>query len=268
MKKVITILEVILLCSLILIAGCDKENDEAEKKAGKIQFKTLNPFASGQKSAVLLKSKTSNPKLTGDTTSTILTSLKLTIGDVWVSQGEIKAGVSDNLEWIKLTSITNTEAKLFEDYSFSAIEIPEGNYISIKITFRNIFYRCVQLVSDPSVKYELLETMGSWTAPCDATDTTWATTNYFGPDGNHKINDNGLFELESSGEKIGGFSIEAGKTAIVSWRLLAGYTGTCYTYIIDENDNLEWDCGNDRVELECLPESEYMYMWDFLVEYE
>lgn len=262
MKKVITIFEVVLLCSLILIVGCDKE------KTGLLQFKTLISMPSGKKSAVLLKSTTSNPQLTGDSTATISTSLKLTIGDVWISQEEVKAGDSDNLDWIRLTSVTNTEQKLFEDYSFSIVEIPEGTYKSIKITFRNVFYRYVQLVSDPSVKYELLETMGSWTTPCDEADTTWATTNFFGPDGNHKLNDKGLFELVSSGEKIGGFNIEANKTAIVSWRLGAGYTGTCYTYLIDVNSNLVWDCGVDRMEFECLPESEYIYMWDFLVEYE
>jgi hypothetical protein len=221
-----------------------------------------------KKSAVLLKSTASNPPLTGDTTATITSSFKLTIGDVWVSQGEVKAGNSDNLEWIRLTSFTNTEPKLFEDYLFSAIEIPGGTYQSIKLTFRNVFYRYNYLVSDSSVKYELLETMGSWTDACDENDTTWARTNYFGPDGNHILNDNDVFELVSAGEKIGGFSIESGKTAIVSWRLGAGYTGTCYTYLIDENSNLEWDCGIDRMEFECIPESEYLYMWDFLVEYE
>jgi len=74
-----------------------------------------------------------------------------------------------------------------------------------------------------------------------------------------------LFELASSGEKIGGFNIEADKTAIVTWRLGAGVNTPCTTYLIDENNNLEWDCGTDRMEFECPPEVEYM--WDFVVEY-
>lgn len=258
----------ILLSSLILITGCDKENNEAEKKEGTLQFKTSNSMASGQKTEALLKSVKSNPPLTGDTTVTITTSFKFTVGDVWVSQGEVKAGNSDNLEWVRLTHSTNTELRMFEDYSFPAVKIPEGTYKSIKITLRNICYRYTYLVSDPSVKYELLETMGSWTDACDPNDTTWAKANYFGPAGNHILNDNDVFEVASAGEKIGGFSIEAGKTAIVNWRLGAGYTGTSYTLLIDENDNREWDCGIDRMEFMNVPEEEYMYMWDFVVEYE
>lgn len=259
---------------LILTTSCKKDNDDDNdnpdaEKTGILKFKTLNPsMTSGKKTADYFKSVTSNPPLTGDTTITIMTSFKLTIGDVWVSQGEVEAGNPNNLEWIKLTSFTNTEPKLFEDYSFSAVEIPEGTYKSIKITFRNVFHRYAQLASDPTIAYELLETMGSWTSPCDENDTSWARTNYFGPDGNHILTNDGLFEMVAAGEKIGGFSIEAGKTAVVSWRLGAGYTGICYTYLIDENNNLEWDCGVDRMDFECIPEEEYMYMWDFVVEYE
>jgi len=256
------------LCVGLLFSSCNKGDDSEDnlKSQGMIKFKTSNPLTSSNKSTSLLKSISANPSLIGDTTITHSTSFKLCIGDVWVSQGEVKAGETDNLEWIRLTSITNTEAKLFEDYSFTATEIPIGSYRSIKITFRNVFYRYVQLVSDPTVKYELLETMGSWTTPCDAADTTWATTNYFGPEGNHKLNDNDLFELVSSGEKIGGFNIEADKTAIVTWRLGAGATTPCITYLIDENSNLQWDCGIDRMEFDCPPEVEYM--WDFVVDYE
>ena len=261
--KPMTIISTI-LCFGLLFSGCNKENDLEPK--GFIEFRTSNPMTSSNNSASLLRPISTNPSLIGDTTITHSTSLKLCIGDVWISQEVVKAGETDNLEWIRLTTTTNTEAKLFEDYSFSAIEIPLGIYESIKITFRNVFYRYVQLVSDTSVKYELLETMGSWTAPCDETDTTWAATNYFGPDGNHKLNDNDLFELVSSGEKIGGFSIEDDKTAIVTWRLYAGATTPCITYLIDENSNLEWDCGTDRMEFDCPPEVEYM--WDFVVEYE
>lgn len=251
-----------LLCFGLFFSSCEKK----EKTNGFLEFKTSNPMNSSNKSLSLLKSVSTNPSLTGDTTITNTMSLKLCIGDVWVSQGVVKAGETNDLEWVRLTNTTNTAAKLFEDYSFSAIEIPAGTYKSIKITFRNVYYRHVQLVSDPSVKYELLETMGSWATPCDAADTTWATTNYFGPDGNHELDSNGLFELVSSGEKIGGFSIEADKTAVVTWRLYAGVTTPCIAYLIDLNNNLQWDCGIDRIDEICPPEVKYM--WDFVVEYE
>ncbi|MFC2080449.1 hypothetical protein ACFLRQ_03135, partial [Bacteroidota bacterium] len=253
----------LLLCAILLFSGCEKGNED---KTGYIEFKTMNPMASVMKSNSKFESIRSNPPLLGDTTITETTSFMMAVGDVWVSQDEVKAGQEDNLEWVRLTSSTNREHKLFENYSFSAIKIPAGTYNSIKITFRNVFYRYAQLVDDPSVAYELLETMGSWTAPCDINDTTWAKTNYFGPDGNHSLNPDGLFELVSEGEKIGGFVIEEAKTAIVSWRLWAGATEPCITYLIDENDNLIWDCGTDRMDFECPPDIEYM--WDFVVEYE
>lgn len=259
----------ILVFTFLLFPGCNDENvsesvNDDETHTGSLQFKTLNPM-SLQKSESNLNSITSNPPLTGSTTITETVSFKLCIGDVWVSQEEVKAGEADDLEWIRLTSTTNTEQKLFEDYSFAAIEIPEGTYKSVKIIFRNVFYRYAKLVSDPSVAYELLETMGSYSAPCDENDLSWARTNYFGPAGNHSLGANNLFEVVSEGEKLGGFNIEAGKTAVLSWRLGAGATEPCTTFLIDENSNLQWDCGVDRMDFECPPEVEYM--WDFVVEY-
>ena len=257
-----------ILCIGLLLLGCQKDNDSDDKDEtkGVLKFKTSNPITISNKSASPMKSTLTNPSLTGDTTITYTTSLKLCVGDVWVSQGEVKAGEADNLEWINLTGTTNKEAKLFEDYSFAEIEIPAGTYKSIKITFRNVFYRYAQLASNPSVAYQLLETMGSWTDSCDENDTTWAKTNYFGPDGNHILNNDAIFELVSDGEKIGGFNIESGKIAVVTWRFGAGATTPCTTFLIDENSNLEWDCGTDRMEFDCPPEVEYM--WDFVVEYE
>lgn len=251
-----------LLCFGILFSACKKENDTE----GVLEFRTSNPMSLNNKKSTPLKSTLVNPPLTGDTTLTHTISLKLTIGDVWVSQGVVSDGAVDDLQWVRLTSATNTVAKLFEDYTFSAMQIPAGTYQSIKITFRNVFYRHAQLVSDPTVKYELLETMGSWTSPCDANDTTWAATNYFGPDGNHILNSSGLFELVSEGEKIAGFTVEANKKAIVTWRLYAGATTPCVNSLIDMNNNLQWDCGIDRMDEVCPPE--LVYMWDFLFEYE
>ena len=259
-KKAIS---VVFVCFFIFFVACGgEEGTENEGKNGTLKFKTFNPISSA--SIVVLKAVT-NPALTGPTTEVSTTSLKLAIGDVWVSQGEVKEGVADDLEWIRLTDSTNTEIKLFEDYSFSAKEIPAGTYNSVKITFRNVFYRYAELISDPNVKFELLETMGSWEDACDENDESWADTNYFGTDGNHKL-ENEKFTLVSEGEKIGGFAIEEGKTAVVSWRLGAGVTVACTTSLIDKNDNLQWDCGVDRMEFDCPPEAKYM--WDFVVEYE
>ena len=45
--------------------------------------------------------------------------------------------------------------------------------------------------------------------------------------------------------EIGGFIIEADRTANVTWRLFAGATEACPEYLIDNNHNLEWDDGTD-----------------------
>ena len=195
-----------------------------------------------------------------------MTSLRFAIGDVWISRGEIKAGEPDTLEWIRLTGSTNTELKLFEEYLVPSIDIPAGNYKSIKVTLRSIIYRQVKLVSDMDVVYELLESIGSSGDPCDPKDTTWAKTNYFGSVGNHYLDDNGVFKLASRGEKISGFDIKPGKKASVYWRFGAGAITPCINYLIDKNSNREWDCGIDKLRIDCPPE--VINMWDFIVEYD
>jgi len=209
------------------------------------------------------KANDGNPKLVDEITETIMTSMKLGIGDVWVSQGVVREGEPDNLEWIKLTKDTNYELKLFEDYTFPAVELPAGEYKSIKIKFRNIFYRHCKLISDPNVVYELLETMGSSTDPCDPADTSWAPDDYFSTGGNFSLVD-GKFKLGSAKEKVGGFTIKSGKTAKILWRLGGGVVATCVNKLIDINGNLEWDCDIDDIDIECTPEVEYM--WDFVVQ--
>ena len=92
----------LLFCSLlfvvIILAGCSEDSVvEPEESTGSLEFNTLNPWSSGQQSSLLLPSMIANPPLIGDTTITETTSLKLCIGDVWVSQEEAEEGQTDNL---------------------------------------------------------------------------------------------------------------------------------------------------------------------------
>ena len=256
------------LCGLLLVsvafavAGCGGDEDAGEKP-GKILFKMVNPGADAETAFAVRMLATSNPPLTGETTETILVGTKAVVGDIWVSQGIVKAGQPDDLEWVRLTATTNTELKSFEDYSLSPKEVPAGTYRSIKISLRNIFYYQTELASDRAVKYELLQTMGSSEDPCDENDESWVKDNHFSEDGNHVLNEDGKFEVASSGEKVGGFTVEPGKTAVVSWRwLMYG----CKLFLIDKNANLAFDCGVDDIEDECPPELENMF--DFVVEYQ
>lgn len=259
-----TILKTLVTFSLSLILfGCSEEIEPQD--TGVLRFKMINPVAEK-----FLKKKRDNPDLTGEITETITVSLNFCIGDVWVSKNEVKEGEKDKPEdWVRITSFTNTEHKLFEDYYFPDVDIPAGDYKSVHITFRNLFYRYAVLASDSSVRYELLETMGSYKDTCSLEDTSWVSpnTNYFSVNGNHEIKD-GTYHLEDGleGEKLTGFTIEPNKTAIVSWRLGAGATEPCTTYLHDKNGNRKWDCGIDEMSFDCPPEVKYM--WDFVVDYE
>jgi hypothetical protein len=256
-----TILKMAVIIAIALTQfGCSEKVEPANE--GKIQFKMSNPVA--QK---FFKQKRENPDLTGERTETYTLSFKVCIGDVWVSKNKVVAGEADEPEdWVRLTGNTNYDLKLFEDYTFPEVTIPAGEYKSVKINFKNVFYRYAVLASDSTTTYELLETMGSYSAPCDANDTSsWVPYNYFSLDGNHKLVD-GKYVLEVPNEKLTGFTIADGKTAVVTWRLGAGVEEPCTTTLVDKNGNRKYDCGIDDMEFYCPPEVETM--WDFIVEYQ
>lgn len=250
----------ILLCTLILVAGCKKDTD-GDKKTGLLKFKMISPTSTEIKEIGYTKSTsstTSNPPLVGDVTVTILKNINACVGDIWVSEGIVTEGRADNLRWIRLTDVTNTKLLFFEDYSFAPKNVPVGTYRSIKISLRNIFYWVTELKSNPTIKYELLQTMGSSLAPCNVDDQSWVI-DYFSEDGNHYLI-NGVFKLVAPDEKIAGFTIEAGKTATVSWRwLMRG----CTFNLLDLNKNRVFDCGVDDIDMVCPG-----YMSDFIVGYE
>lgn len=226
----------------------------------------INPATARFKSTPFTKADYRNTPLTGDLTEVYTVSLKFCVGDVWVSTGEVKAGNPDNLNWKKITQTTNTELKLFEEYySFPAVTLPAGEYKSIKVVFKNRFYRYAVLKSDYSVKYEFLETMDNYTDPtyCNEQDESWNEANYFSQAGNHSLK-NGVFVLEVAGEKVDGFTLKNGGTVNLTWRMGAGATDICTTIIVDNNKNRRWDCGVDEMNFECPPSVKYM--WDFIVE--
>ncbi len=267
MKKII----VSLMASLILVAllfslSCRKD-EQNNPETGLLTFKTYNPFFNdGAKGMDGIKRLLYNPPLLGDTTETETTELLICFIDVWVSQEEVKTGVKDTFNWVKISSVSNMDHKFFHKYAFHDVEIPAGEYKSIKIHVKNIFWRYAQLIADPTIAYELFETMGIASDSCDVNDST-TKYNYFGPMGNHSLDTiTNSFGLPMPGEKVDGFIIEPGKKAVVTWRLGAGVDKKCITYLVDKNNNLEWDCGIDDMHIWCPPE--VIYMWDFVVEYE
>lgn len=251
----------------VICCTCSKDRGGV----GTIQFRMVNPVVPKSQSNLQkalsnpqinsLQAPYVNPDLTGDVTQTTMVTLKFCVGDVWVSTGEVKAGGTDDLTWVRLTTTTNQELKNFEDYTFPPVEIPAGTYKSIKITLKNRLYRVVRLNSNPTVKYELLETMGSSQAPCNDNDESWVAPNYFTEAGNHKLS-GGVFVVDNSGEKLRGFKMESGKTVTLSWRLGAGSTESCTNSLLDLNKNRRWDCGTDDIQISCPPSVQFM--WDFV----
>lgn len=276
MKTKLLLIVCAFLCAGLFFTSCDKDENTPDTDAkGKIELKCINPglevlddfYNSPRSTTSPTKVAYENPPLTGEVTETIMISMKMVIGDVWISQDEIKEGEPDNLNWVKLTPTTNTEYKDFEDFSFPEVEIPAGEYKSYKYQFKNRWYRVCLSTDDRDVRYELLETMGSSDDYCDENDESWAPLSYGTPNGSFRINKkSGKFELASEGEKVGSFKIEEGKKANLFWRLGAGEIGFCINNLIDNNGNRKWDCGIDDVDIEC-PEN-IKYMWDFKVEYE
>lgn len=117
---------------LILTISCKKDDkdDALFKTTGVLKFKTFKPNATPPKSTMYLKSVGANPQLTGEITITILTNMIACLEDIWVSLSEVKAGSPDTHEWMRLTSVTNRDLKLFEEYEFDPVELPVGTYKS------------------------------------------------------------------------------------------------------------------------------------------
>jgi hypothetical protein len=194
--------------------------------------------------------------------------LKLTVTEIWISKDEFKAGGKDNLTWIKIGE--NDELKNFDEYTFTAEDIPAGVYKSIKITFKNIFYRLAAYQSDISNIITMKERMGDWIGDC-TDEEALAPTNYFNSSGNHNLSGENFIAVNPN-EKLTGFEIKPGKITKLYWKL--GDERPWDPYVctfewIDENNNGIWDCGVDRMDnFNCNMNPPLETMWIFIAEYE
>ncbi|MDO9512385.1 MAG: hypothetical protein Q7J34_11545 [Bacteroidales bacterium] len=243
---------------ILLVSSCGKD----EIKTGKLIFTAVKTMPAKKSIQNINETTTNNFK---DGTITMHTiNLKLTVTEIWVSQGEVTEGSPNNLIWHLIGQ--NNDLKYFDEYAFTVDALPAGVYKSIKMVFKNIWYRVAVLQSDTSEVMELRENMG--TSDCSYEGTIPAS--FFSTGGNYKINENGKFYLTSSGEKVGGFEIQENKIAKVYWKL--GGTSNipitaCTFDWVDVNNNGVWDCGTDRTDnFNCPPGVDVM--WGFIVKYE
>ncbi|MBN1926934.1 MAG: hypothetical protein JW798_13970 [Prolixibacteraceae bacterium] len=242
-----------ILCLSSLLLNCDKD-----EKTGTLEVQCINLLDAPKSTSMeCIGSEVENPWVTDN--------LKFTILDIYVSQGVVEEGNPDNLTWYKIGE--NTELKFWNEYSFTADNLPVGEYKSMKANFRNIMYRYAYLQSDPSVRFEGMENMLGWGQSCS--EDAYVPTNYFSEGGNHILGPDENFMVINKNEKFDLFTIEEGQIANVYWIL--GQEGAdtldpCTFTWIDANLNGIWDCELDTLDFQC-PEG-WHSMFDFIVEYE
>ena len=138
------------------------------------------------------------------------TGIEFDIHEMWVSTGLVADGGSDNFEWYLIGG--GQGLIQMEDHEFIANDLPEGNYKSIKIVFRNQIIRYATFVSDTTQRIEMASSLGEG----DFGDTS-LVINYFSSNGSFRA-DGGIFELMSTGENMPAFQINADRTTRIYWK--------------------------------------------------
>jgi uncharacterized protein (TIGR02145 family) len=230
---------------LAFITGCNKTDSN---NTCTLVFKGVKPF-SVQKSAKtgLIKSS----KVGSNTHVMHTANFKGFITEIWVSQDLVAEGISDDFKWYKIGE--SNELKLFEEYSFSANDLPAGDYKSIKMVFKNTITRIAVYQSDIN---KTVEMSGSLSEEGCADNTL--ITQYFSKRGNHSLGQNGLFYCASGGETVRGFKVKPDEITTIYWRLgnPDSKITDCTFEWIDVNGNNAWDCGIDQTDnFSCINET-------------
>lgn len=184
--------------------------------------------------------------------------MKFDVAEIWVSQDLVEDGVENDFKWHLIGS--NEGLKTVDEYSFSAADLPVGEYRSLKMVFRNRVIRIAVYADDLTRSVEMA---GSLNEQSGEDDTL--ITNYFSLNGNFSLSEN-KFKLASPGEKISGFTIRSGETTTVAWRLGGpdSKITDCTFDWADTNGNGEWDPGEDEIgNYECTKD---MPMFSFSIE--
>ena len=166
--------------------------------------------------------------------------IKFDVAELWVSQELVREGVKDDFKWYKIG--VSQGLKNVKDYFFESDELPEGNYQSMKMVFRNGVSRMAVFKSNLSQQIEMLSSLSEESCPDES-----LVINYFSSGGNFSLQDN-VFKLASKGENIRGFKVKAGETTTIQWMLGSPsmQMTDCSFEWVDVNQNGKWDCGVDQ----------------------
>jgi hypothetical protein len=179
---------------------------------------------------------------------------------MWVSQGLVADGVTDDFEWHKIGE--GDALKTIEEYSFTADGLPVGEYKSIKMIFKNTMARVAVYANDLDTEVEMQSSLSE--EEC-GDETTIAE--FFSDNGSF-LSEGGVFALMSAGEKVGVFTIREGKTTSIFWKLGGpdSKMTDCTFDWVDSATPGVWDCGVDKTRnFNCSVPS---VMFSFIIEEE
>jgi len=222
------------ICAIV-VCSCTKKTTDP----GTLVFKGVEPFPTSKSSETnLVKSSLAK----SNTHIMHTANYKGFITEISVSQGLVAEDVPDDFQWYKIGE--SNELKLFEEYLFTANNLPAGDYKSLKFVMKNIMSRIAVYQSDITTSVEMPGSIDE----NNCGDET-IITQYFSKNGNHSL-DNGVFRLDSEGENIRGFKIKPNEVTTIFWKLGGPFSKItdCTFDWVDVNGNDAWDCGLDRTE--------------------
>ena len=135
--------------------------------------------------------------------------LRSIIYSIAVSTGRVAPGITNDLSW--KTIYTNSQETLLSRIAFPPTELSCGQYKSFMISMRNgVYWRCVTPAGDTVD----LRDQNSQDSAFDAL----SPTNFFSDTGLCYIDQQNMFFLQTTNEKLGGFEISKNDTTVLTLR--------------------------------------------------
>ena len=188
-----------IICSCIfLFISCGGNGTGTDDDNGVLQFDIIY----GNSSTVNVK---------GDSQITCkIIDLRSMIYEIAVSTDRVTPGIPNDLSW--KTIYTSSLETLLSQIAFPPVELPSGQYKSFMISMRNgSYWRCVTPDSDT---VELRDKNCQ-----DSAFDAHSPTNFFSDTGLCYIDEQNMFFMQTTKEKLGGFEISESDTTLLTLRM-------------------------------------------------
>ncbi len=233
----------LLIFCLFLLIGCKDSPTGSDTETGILEFYTTvwNAWIQGGREMLV---NTNRTVYTVD-----LIDIRHLIPEIQVTTDVVAVGVPANsIEWI---TIYESEVEMLHTEREISLEIPAGDYKCLRITQRNLLYWVCEY---QSVVHEFPSYNDGDLQPDDL------LVEYLNEDGLYLVDDQGYFQLNHPGEKLGTFEVLPDMHTRVTMRL------NIQTIDWHDNDNNGLWSGDDELDNWATPEG-IDTMTDFLVEY-